>query len=149
MDLIRALLPQSAAVDIETASLSEMSALVAEVHASPAILVASYHNFDETPPLQRLLALQQQALDAGADAVKFATKLTGPQDLITLIQLLAQPHAPPIAVMGMGPLGRLSRLTLAGLGSILNYGYLDRATVPGQWPAARLKHLLAEMADAK
>jgi 3-dehydroquinate dehydratase-1 len=44
--------------------------------------------------------------------------------------------------MGMGPLGRVSRLLLGQLGSTLNYGYLDSATVPGQWSAAELKRLL-------
>jgi 3-dehydroquinate dehydratase-1 len=47
--------------------------------------------------------------------------------------------------MGMGALGRVSRLLLAQLGSVLNYGYLDQATVPGQWPAARLRELIREL----
>ena len=47
--------------------------------------------------------------------------------------------------MGMGPMGRVSRLVLAAAGSCLNYGYLDRAQVPGQWPAAELKRRIAEV----
>jgi 3-dehydroquinate dehydratase len=34
---------------------------------------------------------------------------------------------------------------LGQLGSVLNYGYLDESTVPGQWPAAELKSLLATL----
>ena len=47
--------------------------------------------------------------------------------------------------MGMGPLGKISRLTLGRSGSVLNYGYLDKLQVPGQWPAERLKERLAEL----
>ncbi len=144
--LIRPLLPHTAVLDVEIASLGEMADLVSEVHASPTLLLASFHDFNGTPELSQLLDLQATALAAGADAVKFATTLNSGHDLATLIELLAQPDAPPLSVMGMGALGKISRLTLARLGSIFNYGYLDVATVPGQWPAARLKELLKEIA---
>jgi 3-dehydroquinate dehydratase-1 len=146
MELLRALLPHAAVIDIEISSLQEMAALVEEVKQSSVILVASFHDFHGTPTLAELQRLQEQALAAGADAVKFATTLTGPHDLATLVELLGQPDHPPLCLMGMGPLGKVSRLTLAQIGSIFNYGYLDAATVPGQWPAARLKSLLQEIA---
>lgn len=146
MDLVRPLLPHTAILDVEIASLREMNTLVQEVRQSPTILLASFHDFTGTPSLGRLLELQKEAMSLGADAVKFATTLRNAQDLVTLVELLAQPDHPPLSVMGMGALGKISRLTLARLGSILNYGYLDAATVPGQWPAARLKELLVEIA---
>jgi 3-dehydroquinate dehydratase-1 len=39
----------------------------------------------------------------------------------------------------------VSRLALAAAGSCLNYGYLDRRQVPGQWPAERLMELIKEV----
>jgi len=45
----------------------------------------------------------------------------------------------------MGTFGKLSRVTLAAAGSVLNYSYLEKAQVPGQWPAALLKERLAEL----
>jgi 3-dehydroquinate dehydratase-1 len=47
--------------------------------------------------------------------------------------------------MGMGPLGKVSRLVLAAAGSRLNYGYLDKPQVPGQWPAPELVRRLEEV----
>ena len=47
--------------------------------------------------------------------------------------------------MGMGALGKLSRLALARLGSCLAYGSLGAAVVPGQWPVTRLSDLLSEI----
>jgi 3-dehydroquinate dehydratase-1 len=46
--------------------------------------------------------------------------------------------------MGMGGLGRVSRISLGAAGSVLNYGWLHRPQVSGQWPARRLKKLIRE-----
>jgi len=48
----------------------------------------------------------------------------------------------PLAVMGMGGLGFGSRILFAQCGSVLNYGWLHRPNVPGQWSALELKRLL-------
>jgi 3-dehydroquinate dehydratase-1 len=48
--------------------------------------------------------------------------------------------------MGMGPLGKVSRLVLAAAGSRLNYGYLDKPQVKGQWPALELVRRIGEVA---
>ena len=45
----------------------------------------------------------------------------------------------------MGVLGKISRLLLPCAGSLLNYGYLDRPQVPGQWEATLLKERIAEV----
>ena len=41
------------------------------------------------------------------------------------------------------PLGRSSRLLFAECGSALNYGWLHRPNVPGQWSALELKKMLS------
>jgi hypothetical protein len=49
--------------------------------------------------------------------------------------------------MGMGDLGKVSRLVLPLAGARLVYGYLDRPQVEGQWPAAVLAARLAELSS--
>jgi 3-dehydroquinate dehydratase-1 len=61
--------------------------------------------------------------------------------------LFAEPAPLPLAVMAMGRFGKVSRLLFAQAGSVLNYGYLATANAPGQWPAARLRELFAELAS--
>jgi 3-dehydroquinate dehydratase-1 len=82
---------------------------------------------------------------AGADIVKIATHLRGAQDLAVLL-LLQGGAKVPLATMGMGPLGKVSRLVLAAAGSRLNYGYLDKPQVKGQWPALELVRRIGEVA---
>ena len=138
-------LPGAALLDVEIASLGEMATLISRAKAAGTQVVASFHDFAGTPPLDVLRAKRDAALTAGADLVKFATTLHRTADIATLAALLEEPGHAPMSVMGMGPLGRVSRLLFAQLGSVLNYGFLDRATVPGQWPAARLRELIHEL----
>jgi 3-dehydroquinate dehydratase-1 len=171
--LARLFLPSATLLDVEIASLGEMSGLVADAKAAGIIIVASFHDFARTPALDDLKRKRDAAFAAGADVVKFATTLhatadigtlaalldaltagddvvklaatlQSTADIVRLAALLEEPCHPPMSVMGMGKLGRVSRLLFAQLGSVLNYGYLDKATVPGQWPAARLRELIRE-----
>jgi len=143
--LARMFLPAAVLLDVEIASLGEMAALVAEARARGVIVIASFHDFTATPNLDDLRQKRDAALAAGADMVKFAATLHRTADIATLAALLEEPGHPPLSVMGMGKLGRVSRLIFAQLGSVVNYGYLDRPTVPGQWPAARLRELIREL----
>jgi 3-dehydroquinate dehydratase-1 len=145
MRLGRLFLPAATLFDIEIASLTEMAPLVKEAADGGVIMVASWHDFSVTPPLDVLRRKRDEAMAAGAGMVKFATNLRNTADIATLAALLEEPGHPPLSVMGMGALGRISRLLFAQLGSVLNYGWLDRATVRGQWPAARLRELVREL----
>jgi 3-dehydroquinate dehydratase-1 len=143
--LMEMFLPVASLLDVETASLSEMAGSVEKARAAGVLVVGSFHDFAGTPPLDELRRKRDAALEAGADMVKFAATLHCTADIATLAALLEEPGHPPLSVMGMGKLGRISRLIFAQLGSVLNYGYLDRPTVPGQWKATRLKELIAEL----
>jgi 3-dehydroquinate dehydratase-1 len=143
-DLFQRLLPCAQLVDVEIAHLTALSGIVGAARQSGVVVVASFHDFHGTPDRSVLEDLAAQAMAGGADAVKFATTLHDSADLATLAAL--QESSPtPMATMGMGPLGRVSRLLLASLGSVLNYGYLDQPTIHGQWPARRLRELIQEL----
>jgi 3-dehydroquinate dehydratase-1 len=88
-----------------------------------------------------LVGLARQAAEAGADAVKIAAHTERARDVARLLEFLDRSPL-PTAVMGMGPLGMASRVALAAAGSILNYGWLHRPNVSGQWSAAELRGVL-------
>lgn len=134
-------LPWASAVDVELRSARSFGKLLDAARKNGATRVISFHDFAKTPGLPALRRIVRAAVAAGADTVKIATHLRRPGDLAVLLQLQAA-TAVPLATMGMGPLGRVSRLVLAAAGSRLNYGYLDRPQVPGQWAAVELRDLL-------
>jgi 3-dehydroquinate dehydratase-1 len=137
-------LPAAAAVDVELRSVTVLPCVLDEAAARGLTRIVSFHDFRRTPALPVLRRKVSAARRAGADVVKIATMLRHAGDLATLLILQARADF-PLATMGMGPLGRVSRLVLAAAGSRLNYGYLDRPQVPGQWPAVELARRLAEV----
>ena len=143
-------LPWAAGVDIEVRSLGALAAIVTSARRQGVKVVASFHDFQGRPEPARLRELAGQAADAGADGFKVAAMTRGPGDLAVLLDFLAQETRLPVAAMGMGPLGKASRVVLGAAGSVLNYGYLGlRAQVPGQWPARLLRERIDEVSGGR
>lgn len=144
-DTLLRLLSAAAVVDIEARSLATMKGVVQQAQAAGVRVLASFHDFQKTPPPARLNDVLRRAEDHGADAVKIATVTTSAKDVARLLELFGSTPL-PLALMGMGPLGMASRVLFATCGSILNYGWLHRANVPGQWSATELQGVLKKCA---
>jgi 3-dehydroquinate dehydratase-1 len=144
--LYRDFLDVAGLVDIELRQAAAMRDVIGEARERGAEVILSYHDFQRTPPPEKLRDLAHRARDAGADVFKVATMTEKPRDLATLIEFLAnEKEVLPLSVMGMGTYGKVSRLVLAQAGSCLNYGYLGVANASGQWPVAALKARIAEL----
>ena len=143
--LLEPLIELAAVIDIELRSVGEMQDIIAKARRHGVAVMGSFHNFQVTPGEEVLKGVTDLAQTAGLDAVKLATYLNGPDDLMRLMKLVSEKRRMPMSAMGMGGLGRVSRLTLAKLGSLLNYGFLGEANAPGQWPARQLKDLLNDL----
>ncbi len=135
------LLPVSAAIDLEIKNLKPLAAVVAKAHDLKKPVIASFHDFTGTPTVKFLKKLASQARAAGADCVKIAATPRSPAELGILLSALEE-IGPPVAIMGMGPLGKISRLALARCGSCLNYSWVGRPQVPGQWAARDFRKVL-------
>ena len=136
------LLPAAAAIDIEGRSLRAFGELVSAARKAGKTVIVSFHDFQATPSLPRLRTWETRARQGGADVVKIAALTERPADVARLLTLLDAAKS-PLSVMGMGTLGRASRLLFARAGSVLNYGWLAEPQVPGQWSAPDLRDLLA------
>lgn len=143
-----AALPDAAWIDVELASVGTMPRLMDELAGGDVPWLASHHDFSAVPAEDELDELRSRAAAAGASMFKVAAELgsdpAGIQVLAGFLRrsLAASPGL-PVSVMGMGPLAPVSRLLLAQLGSVFNYGYLgDSPTAPGQWSAARLREAI-------
>lgn len=135
-------LPSASAIDLEMRSAEGMRELVEAVRREGKLLILSFHDFQTTPPLSDLRDMCARMRELGADIAKIATRTETLAEVSRLLALLEQSSS-PLAVMGMGALGGASRLLFAKAGSALNYGWLDRPQVPGQWSAKEFVELLA------
>ncbi len=142
--LIRQVLGDVSAVDIELASRRELVGVIAAARDAGCRVIFSAHDFQKTPKLERLREMLQRAADAGADVFKVAVTPQSHGDLGALLALLDRPPI-PVAAMGMGKYGRLSRLLCGSCGSVLNYGWIERPVVRGQWSVGELRARLREL----
>lgn len=139
------LLSIASGLDWEIDAMPEAAGLIRQAKNAGVTVVASAHDFQQTPELGVLLDKERTARHLGADIVKFAFRLNTVEDLQTGVELLRR-RTGPVAVMGMGALGPVSRLLYAQMGSALVYGYLgDRESAPGQWPAKLFQEALMNM----
>jgi 3-dehydroquinate dehydratase-1 len=136
-------------VDVEVQSLRTevFAGFPDEVHASGARLIGSFHDFNSFPGKDFLAEKLIEAFSLKADITKVAVVIESMADLFALAELVEyhRGRGRLVSAMGMGPLGKLSRLVLARSGSCLNYGYLQTPNAPGQWSAAELRHLVHEV----
>jgi 3-dehydroquinate dehydratase-1 len=139
MNLLEITLGDAACIDIEAASITEMTPLIRTLDGHRIPWIASFHDFEKLPEDRTLEDAAKRALDAGASAFKAAARLHGTADLARLADFQLAGHGLPVATMGMGPLAPVSRLLCAQCGSVLNYGYIGSTpTAPGQWDAGLL-----------
>ncbi|MEM7014347.1 MAG: type I 3-dehydroquinate dehydratase [Verrucomicrobiota bacterium] len=148
--LLKRFLPKAAIVDLELRSVRKTYKLrdfVEEAREEGAAVVASMHDFQKMPPMSALRSALKRANEVGVDALKVAVVVETMKDVLNLASWVADSET-PISAMGMGPLGKMSRLVLARAGSVLNYGYLNVPNAPGQWKASELRRLIDELFEA-
>jgi 3-dehydroquinate dehydratase I len=129
--LYRELLPQVAAIDIELASpIRAATVQVARRHRRSVVL--SHHDFNRTPADAELDRVIAQSRSAGADITKIATLVKSEEDVARLAALFARHAEAPLVVIGMGEIGKKTRIFFPALGSLFTFASLDQTTAPGQ-----------------
>ena len=109
-------------------------------------VVLSDHNFDLTPDLKTLQAKVQQMAELNVAIIKIAVMPKSAADVLTIFQLAewAKTHLDkPLAIMGMGNLGRITRVSGNIFPSVFTFATLDEASAPGQMPLATVQEQLA------
>ncbi len=96
-------------------------------------LLVSYHNFSETPSLTQLRSIIAVAQTKNPDLIKIATFVNQTTDLQVLAKLLLDHQVPKqLIVIGMGELGKPSRVFFPYLGSFLTYAVFNNKIASGQ-----------------
>lgn len=104
-------------------------------HHSGAQLIASFHDFQQTPPAAEIVARLVTMEEAGADIAKVAVTPRAIDDVLTLLGATlagSRQLKLPIISVSMGPYGSLSRLFGWTFGSSVTFAVGDKASAPGQ-----------------
>ena len=105
------------------------------------VLIRSYHNFTETPPLPVLKSLVERARSFGGEVVKIVTTATSKADNATVAALYRDAAPGTLVAFCMGGDGRDSRLEALRQGAPFTYACLtpEEATAPGQWTTQEMR----------
>lgn len=142
-DWMKQLLPKAKAIDIEIAHLQEYADIVSLAKEKGVMVIGSAHDFKQFPGVSSLNQLIEKGVKASVDIVKVAFVLSSGQEMVDAGSLYETANI-PLAFMGMGALGPVSRLYFSQLGSPLIYGFAgETPTAPGQWSAQLFKSCLS------
>lgn len=138
-------------IDVEFISTypADVETLIRTAHENGVKVVASNHEFHQTPSCHELVERLTAMHKAGADIPKIAVMPTCKEDVLALIEATVKvssiPGFPPVITMSMGALGGISRLLGEFTGSCITFGSAGQASAPGQIPAGKLKELLTQL----
>ena len=128
--LFSSLMPFADLVDIELSSSRILKSVVDSAKKAKKKVIVSHHDFKATPGDKKLIKITGLAREAGSDIVKIASMVNSRGDLRRLATLLCSQDS--MVVIGMGPLGKPSRVFFPMLGSLITYGSTVASTAPGQ-----------------
>ena len=142
-ELLLAFVAHATWVDIELRSVAPMDAVWQAAREKGVRIILSFHDFRGTPGPLRLDQLARKACALGPDLFKVATRTDTPPQLHRLLDFFERYRASAkVVAMGIGKLGRESRLELARRGCALNYAHLGIPQVAGQLSIAELRRAL-------
>ena len=144
-----------AAIDVEVQR-GCLQRVCEHAHTLGVDVVASFHDFEATPPDEVLEGVLARMADEGADLAKIAVWPTSADDVARLLGVCARATAGtgegagpgvPVAAMSMGALGAVSRVAPA-FGTALTFAAVPdeqgetRASAPGQMPIQDVRRCL-------
>jgi len=130
--LIKATELGASIVDIElrTRNLADIIPMIKE----KAECLISFHNLEDTPPLEDMKNIVRSQLKAGADICKVVCSARKPEDNLATLQLIKEFPENRIISFCMGESGLISRLLSPLAGGYLTYAAIRRGkeSAPGQ-----------------
>jgi 3-dehydroquinate dehydratase I len=145
--LLTAIQSGAAYVDVEIESPPRFTRpIIEKARACGCQIIVSYHNYDETPDIERLEATISACYAAGADLAKIACMVRLERDNARLLGLLDGDR--PIVIIGMGPLGTITRIAAPLLGSPFTFASLSKGkeTAEGQLDKETLTQAMRQLA---
>jgi 3-dehydroquinate dehydratase-1 len=139
----------AAYVDIELDSPTILrEGVLAEARRHGCEVIVSHHDHERTPGREELVRIVGECFAAGADIAKVACRADSARDAARILGLLDDGR--PIVAIGMGRMGRMTRVVAPLLGSPFTYASRGAGaeTAEGQLDEGTLRRILREIEDA-
>jgi 3-dehydroquinate dehydratase-1/3-dehydroquinate dehydratase/shikimate dehydrogenase len=128
--------------------------LLAATRMTSTRMILSWHNFESTPPQEKLEEILAEMVESNARTGKIIGKIVTTahswKDALRVLRLQEQARVAnfPLSCFCMGEPGRITRLATLYLGGYMTYACLNdaQATAPGQLSLEQLQKLTALLA---
>jgi len=127
-------------VDIELESSAEFAReLMISAEEASCEVIFSHHDFTGTPQKDELIKKLKACYQRGGVLAKIATMVQSSEDVLNLLSLYKHPGRK--VILGMGPMGRITRVAAPILGSEFTFASPAEGgeTAPGQMSAEQLR----------
>lgn len=119
--------------------------LAAMAHERRIKVIASSHDFAQTPPKEEMVTRLCEMQELGADIAKLAVTPQNERDVLDLLdatlRMKERHQETPVITMAMGELGKLSRMCGLVFGSAVTFGCVEKSSAPGQIEIEKLRQL--------
>lgn len=133
-------------IDVEYFEAKNPQKEIAMLQEMGAYVIASHHDFEQTPDTEVIRMLLEQIRESGADVVKLAVMPQNMWDVLHLLEETNRFHENhpdyPLITMSMGAKGGISRVAGEFFGSCVTFGAGGQASAPGQLPVKQLEEIL-------
>jgi 3-dehydroquinate dehydratase-1 len=133
-------------IDVEYFEAKNPQKEIAMLREMGAYVIASHHDFEQTPDPEVIRMLLEQIRESGADVVKLAVMPQNMWDVLHLLEETNRFHENhpdhPLITMSMGAKGGISRVAGEFFGSCVTFGAGGHASAPGQLPVKQLEEIL-------
>ena len=129
----------SAALDIEIESAEQAESALPSLRER-APLIVSYHDFESTPTLARILRRLERI---PAEAYKIAVTARKPADNLRVVEFARERRSVPLIAFAMSEIGAVTRILATALGCPFTYAAPreNSGTAPGQLAANAMRSL--------
>ncbi len=126
-------------IELETENLTKAITVIKR----KAKCLLSFHEMEKTSSLDKMKAIVNSQLAAGADICKVVTTAQRFEDNLTVLQLIADFPQAKMVAFAMGPLGLASRILCPLMGGDFTYASTEqgRESAPGQITVKQLRKI--------
>ncbi len=140
--IFKATAPLADILDIELTSDNLIKKVLKIAKENNCYGLVSYHDFEKTPPEEEIQKIIDKAHSYGADIVKYAFKVNDREDVARIMCITDKNRDKNPVAIGMGELGRITRVAGFFFGSVITYTYIGVSFAPGQIELDKLKEEL-------
>ncbi|WP_456482032.1 type I 3-dehydroquinate dehydratase [Methanopyrus sp.] len=118
----------------------ELDVAEEEVVSPSCDTIVSYHNFENTPPMEELIGIRDRCAELG-DVAKVVTTARGHGDALRILEVVRTAEGPTIG-FAMGEEAKYTRVVSVLIGGFATYAAVRKKAAPGQLTVEETRKLL-------